>query len=186
MTANRSYGHKESFNSIAKKRPLLIVALLVSLGLIVTISLFALSRDVGATDTQILPYHETIDGFVSFYVTGNVMVEAVPLLYNQRDSHLMVSVMVVKGYEAENYKYNKVSVFHFRDNKATEIDWVKSFPITPLQHYFHYDPDFKFDFTVDDGRKTYRVSLFNTVNLEVKFALSAYISMDEWNKYKYK
>ncbi len=125
------------------------------------------------TDT----FHETIDGFDSFYVTGNVEVETNPMLYNIRDSQLVASVRVKKGSEG-NYNRNSIVLYHFEEGQAIQEDRISTDDFLADYPLAGGTTDNNFIFELNSGNpeKTYQLIFTEAEELQVNFALSSYIS----------
>lgn len=148
-----------------------------TLAIILTVA-FVLSLGAAVLAYTPTAQHETIDGFDSFFTTGDVEVEAVPMLYNVRDSQLRTYVRVKAG-DTGNYNRNTITLYHKDGDTSTVTDMVAStdtaapatLGVTPA-----IDPDFVFDLAAEEEEE-YQVLFENADNLEVSFVISTYISI---------
>ncbi len=154
---------------------------------IVLVTVFVLSLSAAALAFTPTSMHETIDGFDSFFTTGNVEVEAVPMLYNVRNGNLTVNVRVKAGV-AGDYKRNTLTVYQYDAGEAYVHDMLVSTTSTemltrsPAQMGYAgtvtHRPDFVFNITSIGSELTYQAVLEEANELEVSFVLSTYISID--------
>ncbi len=124
----------------------------------------------------------------SFFTTGDVEVEILPMLYDVRNSKLRTSVRVKAGVPGY-YERNTISLYYSTGNVTTLIEsvistdtaapWGRVAPALLGQAPASTTLDTKFVFDLEESgaEKFHQVVFEKADNLQIMFAISAYISI---------